>query len=42
MADQKLLGVHHVTLLIEQFSTKPKKPAFFKKVSSLVRFDYFS
>ena len=32
MADQQLVGVHHATFLVKQFSTKSKKLAFLKKL----------
>ena len=35
MADQQFVAIHHVTFLVEQFPTSPKKLLFFKKVSSL-------
>ena len=41
MGDQKLLTIHHVPFLVDNFSTKPKKPEIFRK-SFWVYFDYSS
>ena len=41
MDDQKLVAVHHVTYLVENFPTIPKHFVIFEKVRSLVHFDYY-
>ena len=42
MCDQKLVAIHHVSLLMEQLSYLTKQTCnCYIKVSSLVHFDYF-
>ena len=42
MADQKLIAIHHVSFLVEQFLLDLTNLRLLDKVCSWVHFDYFS